>query len=355
MKKGIYFIDYRINLVEPDGIEKKILSQFKMFCQEGIDMRFELLEEPNGVSWNYKKEYSKVDFIYFRKQSVVDWRFISFFKKIKNNGNTIIFVEIPTFPYEGEFGSSLRSRLALLVDHYFRKQLKFCIDRIVVTGLNMSDTLWRIKTINIVNGIDLSVVRIRSFISHGDIINLTCVAKFSPWHGYERLLLGLASYYKNGGEKKIQILMVGPEKKRYEDIAYALDIGKYVRFLGKLTGEKLDEIYNITDIGICSLGRYKSGIDIVGDLKSRDLMAKGIPMLCGCKIDILIGREYKYAYYANNDASDIDIKSLVDYYNELRSYESVDSITTNIRNEAENLIDYGRTFQDVIKNVKTML
>lgn len=357
MMNGLYFIYSPINIEQPDGIEKKMLAQKRMFGEIGIDMNFELLENKNGTDWNYKQEYSGVDFIYFRKESIVDWHFVSFLKKIKKNGNPVIFMEIPTFPYEGEFGHSLRSRIALIVDHYYRRKLKYFLDRIVVTGFDVGNFIFGVRAVCVVNGVDLKNIAVRSYKPHGDILYLSCIAKFSPWHGYERLIKGLATYYKQPHERLVKILMVGEgvELSYYQQLARDYEVEKYINFYGKLTGKDLDDIYNLTDIGICSLGRYKSGINVIGDLKSRDLMAKGIPMLCGCQIDVLRDVNYEYALYVPNDDSEVCIKKLIVFYAKLTKKNNVDLLTSKIRKEAEVLIDYGDTYKKVLETTKELI
>ena len=349
--KGLFLLYSDINTKEPDGIERKILSQMSLFEKSGIDMEYTILERNRWTKWAYKDEYSKVDFIYFRKGTIVDRRFINFFSKIKENGSPLIFMEIPTYPYEGEYGQGIIPKVSLAIDHYYRKKLSRCIDRIVVTGDCSEDFLWGVKTINIVNGIDFSTIKKREFKPHDGIINISCIAKFSPWHGYERLIRGLADYYKQNPVKEVRLLMVGDgvEKPYYEKLVEDLDLSKYVSFLGRLTGEKLDNIYDITDIGACSFGRYKSGINVIGDLKSREFMAKGIPMICGCEIDVLQKKRNKYALFFKNDDSVIDINSITDWYIGLMSVEDENAITAQIRSFSKGLIDYSVTFCQVVR------
>jgi glycosyltransferase involved in cell wall biosynthesis len=259
-------------------------------------------------------------------------------------------MEIPTYPYEGEFGKGVKEKVSLKIDHIFRKKLVKCIDRIVVTGANVGDSLWGVKAINIVNGIDFSTVNQRDFLGHGDVINISCIAKFSPWHGYERLIIGLADYYAKKPKQEVNLLMVGDGSERsvYEKLVTDNRLDNHVKFLGRLTGEKLNEIYDITDIGACSFGRYKSGINVIGDLKSREFLAKGIPMICGCEIDVLRDKEYKYALFFPNDSSAININEVVEWHNQLAGKSEQAGITETIRSISKEWIDYGVTFKPVI-------
>ena len=351
--KGYYLVYWKINEHEPDGIEKKILFQKRMFEEKGIQMEFKILEKKNGTFWNYRDDLSDADFIYFRKSTITDWRFVGFFKHLKIQGNPLIFMEIPTYPYEGEYGNSFKSKIRLWIDGFFRKRLSGVIDRIVVTGADVGDKLWNVPTISIVNGIDFSSVTPRRYKEH-DGLALGCIAKFSPWHGYERLIKGLATYYKEGGSQDVKLLMVGdgPERTAYQQLVEQLRLSSHVKFTGKLTGEALDDVYNLIDVGICSLGRYKSGVDIIGDLKSREFMAKGIPMVCGCKIDVLQDVNYEYVKYFPNDNSELNIPEIINFYRKLTNKNSVKEISAKIQRISKRIIDYRVIYQKVINELE---
>ena len=355
--KGLFFVYEEINTVSPDGIEQKILSQVDLFRSIGIDMELRCLKSDRKTRWQYDEEYSKVDFIYFRRGTTIDYRFVRFFKRIKHGVKPVIFMEIPTYPYEGEGGKSLRSIIKHAIDHYYRRKLHPFIDRIVVTGADVGTDLWGIKPVCIVNGIDLQRIPQRNFKNHGDVINITCVAKFSPWHGYERLINGLSDYYKTKPSRIVRLLMVGEgvEKEKYIELAESLQMSDYIDFLGKKTGNDLEEIYQITDIGVCSLGRYKSNFDVIGDLKSREFMAKGIPMICGCKIDVLEGKNYSYAITFPNNGSNIDIEEVLRFYDGLRLQESELEMSKKIRSISSKWIDYKETYEKVLSEASYLV
>lgn len=354
--KGLYFLYSDINAKEPDGIERKILSQIKSFEKAGIEIQCSVLERDKNSKWLYKRSYSDVDFIYFRKSTTIDWRFISFFRKIKENGNPIIFMEIPTYPYDGEYGNSLYSRLTLTIDHFYRRRLHSCIDRIVLTGGMDINSLWGVKTISVINGIDFASVNKQIYRPHSGV-NIGCIAKFSPWHGYERIIKGLYNYYSNIHNCEVNLIMVGDgeEKNYYESLVKEYHLEEHVLFKGRLTGKKLDDVYNVIDVGACSFGRYKSKINIIGDLKSREFMAKGIPMICGCGIDVLENRKFDYALFFPNVDEPVDLFIVVEWYQSLIKNRSCEELSDIIRETAKPLIDFPVTFNKVIEEMKECL
>lgn len=356
MIKGYYLVYETLNLEHPDGVEKKIISQSELFAENEIDMEFHILKKANGTFWNNPEEVSDADFIYFRRGTVADYRFVKYLSKLKElNKNIVIFMEIPTFPYEYEYDRSLRSKIALCIDHYYRRKLHRYIDRLVIVN-NDNDEIWGIRVINLVNGIDVDNIRPRKARKPDGILRICCVAKFSPWHGYERLIRGMYEYYKSSPSIKIDVIMVGtgPEVENYKQMIQNLGLHEHIFFRGQLVGDALESVYDECDIGCCSLGRYKSGIDMTSELKSRELMAKGLPMICGCKIDVLEGVDYPYVIYFPNDASEIDISKVMEMYRKMIKVMTVEEIIGDIRRYAQKLVDVRNTFKPVIEEATNL-
>lgn len=352
MMKGLYFVYGDFNFDKPTGIDKKILAQLKCFQMRGLDIKLQILKREKGSFWNYNKSYSNVDFIYFRKSTTIDWRFCSFFKHLKqDNPNIVVFMEIPTFPYDGEGFSNIYGKIVLLIDHFFRLKINKFIDRIILVAGHTERELWGIKTICMRNGIQVSDISPRIAHEESAAINISCIARFSPWHGYERLIRGIHNYYTCGGKRNIQLHMVGDgiELENYKNLTESLNLKNHITYYGPLYDEKLNDIYNQTDIGCCSLGRYKTNINVVSDLKSREFLAKGIPLICGCIVDALDEIDFRYAIYFPNDDSDIDIKKVIDFYDTLLAVESREEITESIRKLAFKLVDVNSTFSEVLE------
>lgn len=358
IKKGLYLLYNSIDLNNPSGIEYKILKQKDLFEELGILMDIRMLEKKNNTFWNYKSDYSSYDFVYFRKGTIIDSKFVSFFRTLKKENPSIkIFMDIPTYPYEGEFDTTIKSKIALLIDRIFRNRLIGLIDRVVVTGQYNMDKIWGIEAISIVNGIDVKNISVCEKIQrlNNDII-ISCIARFSPWHGYERIIDGLSEYYNKKRERIVKLFMVGdgPEKVFYETLVVERNLQKYVTFTGQLRGEELERIYNQTDLGCCSLGRYKSNLDVIGDLKSREFLAKGIPLICGCQIDVLINKDFMYCLNFPNDNSTINIEEIVEFYNEITT-KGEESMKEEIRDFAMNNVDIRTTYRPVLKEVEKLL
>jgi len=356
MLKGYYIVYETMNLDKPDGVEKKIISQKNEFCSNGFDMSFHTLKKNRGTFWSDPIPVMDADFIYFRRGTILDIRFICFFKRIKkSNPGCVVFMEIPTYPYDNEAHRSIRRKLALMIDRMCRTHIHKYIDRLVIVNYH-KDTLWNIKAINLVNGIDVDSILPQKARTYEDVFNICCIAKFSPWHGYERLIRGLRDYYDGNPDRKVILTMVGTgvEKDKYVQLAEDLNLVDYVIFKGQLTGKELDEEYDRANIGCCSLGRYKSGLEMTSELKSRELMAKGLPMICGCKIDVLEEHEFPFAIYFPNNASNIRIGDVLKKYNEWILEYGEEGMTNRIRDYARNIVNMGVTFMPIVDKAKEL-
>lgn len=353
MLRGIYLVYSSLNMDKPGGIERKIISQIKLFEDCNISMTVWQLKKNKGTFWNYDHKISNVDFVYFRRSTVIDFHFVKFFKKLKkDNPKIIVMMEIPTFPYEGEYKANIKNKILLAIDRYHREKLKGLLDYIVIVGNYTNEKIWGINAITIVNGIDVSEIK-QSRREYSSTITISCIAKFSPWHGYERLINGMNKYYKEGGKRELRIYMVGDgiELQYYKDLVGKYKLGDKVLFTGLLIGDELEKIYDETDIGCCSLGRYKSGLNVIGDLKSREFMAKGIPMITGCDIDILQKEKYPYVIKFPNDDSYIDLNKVIYFYDKLTEEQSAEVLHNNIRSFAYKLADLRNTYKPVLDTV----
>lgn len=300
--------------------------------------------------WNKNGDLNKYDFIYFRRGTTFDLNFIKYFKQIiKANPNIKIFMEIPTYPYDGEYLGGIKSKAILFIDRFYRRKVYKIINRVVVLRTSNEKKLWNIEAINIVNGIDFDEVKPILDMKQDKFITISCIAKFSPWHGYERIIQGLSEYYKRGGKREIRILMCGEgcETEKYIALTKKLNLEGHIEFFGFLNSEQLESIYSMSDFGCCSLGRYKSNLNVIGDLKSRDYLARGIPIITGCDIDVLRNRKFQYNVSFPNDNTPLDFDKIISLYDSINKFDRK-QVMNEIRETSKKLIDMKITFKPVV-------
>jgi hypothetical protein len=302
---------------------------------------------------NIEINYKEIDFIYIRRFIPTTNSLIKILRKIKkNNPNCKVIYEIPTYPYDKEHYNNIKQYVILLIDKIFRKKLSHYVDKIIT--LSDDDQIFNIPTIKIINGINCKDIQIAStsVINTNNIINLLAVAFFSFWHGYERLIAGLYEYYKSEQKCIINIHFVGdgPELVKYKKLVDNYSLNKYVFFYGVLNGKDLDNIYNICNIAVSSLKSHRINVFKTSTLKSREYLAKGLPIISSTKIDVL-PENFKYCYYVPEDDSPIDINEIVKFYEYIYKNENIEDVRKNIREFAEKNIDINVTMEPVIKYI----
>ncbi len=204
------------------------------------------------------------------------------FVKLKKAGVKVV-MEYPTYPYDVETSKEhYRYKPIFFLNRVFRRFLKNRIERIVTfTNLPYIDG---VKTINISNAIDFRGVKLLDYKDHGDVFNMLGVAEVHFWHGYDRIVAGMAEYYKDPlNKREVHFHVVGNGAE--EDLACLKDftaksgMEKYVHFHGNKNLEELDEFFNMADFGIASLARHRTGITYIKTLKNREYAARGVPFI----------------------------------------------------------------------------
>lgn len=372
--KGCFIVFEKFEEGKLTGIQQKILSQIKAFNQEGLHCEKKYLprgDEKIGVFigallslipganmfpvWQDEEEFAKLDYIYFRRPIAVTSAMRKFFKRVKErNPNIRIVMELPTYPYDGELQTVFLFPF-LWKDRFNRKKLIGLVDAItVISAENTEREIWGIPAIPFQNGYDVGRVEIAEMPEDKNCIHLSCIAMFQPWHGYERLLLGMQQYYENGGKREIKCHMIGEglELKKYKKIAENKHLKDRVIFHGKQSGEQLDQLYNQMDIGVCSLGIYKINVSgSVSVLKSREYMAKGLPMITGCPIDVFEGKDVDFVCEFENNDSILDVNAIIAFYDRIHQKEN---LRASIRQFAMETVDMTHTMKPVIDLIKNI-
>lgn len=260
--------------------------------------------------------YKEGDIIYIRyiRYFLGNYFFRIYLKKLKGKGIKIL-LEIPTYPYDGEIKKiNIKTKL----DKKVRMKLVEYIDKIVTYSSDKE--IWGIPCINISNGIDLDKIKLIDKNSKNDNkIVFTSVSNCSFWHGIDRFLYSLLEYKKNNLENNIVFNIVGEGEetsKLKKIVENNLLLKDCVIFHGFKSGKELDEIYNETDIGVGSLGRFRSGIVELKSLKNREYCAKGIPMIYS-ENDLDLDAK-KFVFKVENSEKMFNIEDILEWYKSLK-------------------------------------
>ena len=332
MKKG-YYVHFqgRTSI----GVSKKIDMQMEEF-RKFYDMREIEVGTPDrslaerivglfpacSIRRNYSQALESIDnpaFLYVRR-AVADKAYVGFFRQVKEKfPDCKIIIEIFTYPYDKDDFGKWHAWPFFLKEIMYRRQLKRYVDRFVT--YTQDKEIFGIPTICTINGINVESIKMVQGEYHENQLTMIGVAYMQRQHGYERIIEGMREYYQGQNrEYTVQLLLVGdgPEKEKYQETVEKYHLQNFVRFYPTMSGVELDELYDLSDVALASFGWYKVGFyGKTSALKTRECLAKGIPLLSGNKVDIL-NDDFKYVRIFSNDPQKIDIAEIIDFVEKIK-------------------------------------
>lgn len=360
--KGIYIYESEINdkiSSNSVGVLKKIFSQYKFFkdeLTEDFDLKNVYIKRAknkvksffyhlfsNDVFDISKVDYNCYDYAYIRRLSIINRSAIKILKLLKkNNPKCKIVFEIPTYPYDMEH-KGLSARIALFIDKIYRKKLHKYVDRIAT--LTDDEEIFNCKTLKITNGVDCNSIPLSKKEKFDDKqINMVAVAQFAFWHGYDRLIEGMSLAKKS--EIYLHLIGDGRELQKYKQLVEKYKLENNVKFYGALSGDKLSDVIDKGDIMISSLGCHRKNLFLSSELKSREYLCRGLPMISSTKIDI-IPNNFEYCFRVPEDESPIDVEKVVEYVKSVYENKNRSEISKEIRQFAEENCSMKKAMQSV--------
>lgn len=368
MKKILIFgATIKLSLDKQNGIIKKVFAQSKVF-ETAFDVYtwgfsdHEILYVHNGeihvvAEFNNKMERRSLYFknitefaitqravaFYFRYAST-DIFLLRTLRALKKNG-ILSVIEIPTYPYVGEFKDSIKKRLIYFLDSMLRGFLRKYVSKIVIFVENPK-LIYGIDCIYTMNGIDCASISI-SRSTPSEAISLIAVASMLPHHGFDRLIEGMHQYYESGTIKTVVDFLVvgdGPELGKYQSLCDKYMLAEHISFLGQKSGAELDELFHKANIAVGSLGLHRIGLTEGSTLKNREYAVRGLPIVYSM-YDLFL-KDSQFALQLPSDDSPVDIRKIIDFWNIVQITEDLHKI---IRNKAVLKCDMSITMEPVVK------
>ena len=368
----IYAATIKLALTRQSGIMKKVFAQAKVFSkdfdvylwgftndavvyyhngEETIVKNFSNNKERRKLYFNGIIDFCKkhdVKAFYFRYAST-DFYLLKTLRELKKRG-VVNAIEIPTFPYAGEFKDTIKKRLIYALDTLLRGRLKKYVQRIVTTT-KAYESIYGIECIPTTNGIDFSSIKPTSP-KDSNSTHMIFICSMLSHHGCDRLLQGLASWKKTNSADmvKVEIVGDGPMLQSYKDLAHDLDISDYVTFHGMLSGSDLDHVFDIANVAVGSLGLHRIGLSNVSTLKSLEYVARGLPVVYATNEEVLKGKPFTLKI--PSDESPVNIEDIVSFVR--KQYEQ-SNINRNIRELTMERFDMSNTMNPVLTFFKENL
>ena len=293
------------------------------------------------------KIHNDFKFVYIRSMLPVP-PFTKLLKTIKRLGIKII-IEIPTYPPDKEYSTDKRTIRKLLLPQlrYIERRAAKYVDLYTLIG-EASSEYYNRPAINIENGLDIERLPVRIPNFDPEAYHFLALAKIARWHGYDRIIEGIKTYFSVNKSPNIVLHIVGPDGDNTKPYLINL-VSKYglenrVVFEGVLQGDSLSDLINKCDIGFASLGLYRINLDVASVLKIREYMARGLPFVYAAK-DNAIDENNAYNIRIKNDESPVDIKDMLEFAYRMRINSDV---PRNMRIYAEEKMTWVYQFKKIL-------
>lgn len=379
MLRGFYF-----SQVEKSGLgpHKKIEGQIQTFSKAGIDL--ELIESPfqeSGIVRGnfllrqivcrlpftyvysrhiYEKRFEQAD-VYYVRFLAGDRAFVRFLRELKrhNPGGRII-MELADYPTTWYMNTNIWYRMVYfpiwIKDKLAARKYHKYVDRIAM--LKDYKQVFGIPVIQFTNGIVVDEVKRRK--AHSTpTVKIIAVAAMCVFHGYDRIIEGIHNYYANGGQREIELHMVGGknapgnELAKYKALCTKYHLEDKVFFYGEKRGQELDEVYDLCNLAVSSLGMHRIGYQSANSLKIREYLSKGLPIIGGGKVDLFDKNKFDYYYECPSDDTAIDIKRIIEFYDRIyQKPEDYGQVNDIIYNYAKRYCDMSAALKPVIDYMK---
>lgn len=334
--------------IAPDGTQRRMAGE-RVIRNFGRGLRAKVLKRLSlGEVTRYVRDEG-IRLVYIRHDLNANPVLILWLRRLQRLGVRTA-LEIPTYPYDGEFSrASWKARARLFADKLFRRRMARYIDRIVT--FSDEETIFGRPTVRISNGIDFASIPVKR--ERRDTtreVHLLAVANIHYWHGFDRVIEGLRRYYSTPRERIVRLRIAGDSRDAllndYRRRIAEYGLAKYVSLIGTRSGAALDAEFAWCDMGIASLGRHRNGITRIKTLKNREYAARGIPFVYSeqdADFD-----DMPYVMKAPADDTPLDIEAL------LRFYDAVEMPPAAIRASIEGSLSWERQMARVVEAMEEL-
>lgn len=265
------------------------------------------------------------DLLYIRKRIFNPWQRRAL-KFIRRRHSARVVIELPTYPYDREWKTYPGYMWTIWphMDRLFRHTMRTSVDSyaVVFGTAEPPRALYGVPAISIGNGVEVAALPVHQTQPPADgSLNLVCVSTMSHWHGYDRLIQGLINYKKTSGMRLIKLHIVGdgPCITPWRELSEREGVANMVTFYGRTDGHALDEIFDCCQVAVCSLAAHRKGIYQDSALKTREYVARGLPLICSSRDELLslISDTGPYVLVCPLDESPIDMNAVLAFWGAL--------------------------------------
>lgn len=269
-----------------------------------------------------------------------DHKYLSLIKTLRKR-KALIIVEAHAYPYR--YWNNIKLWPIYILDVMYEKRITNLIDIVAIMG--KVEKPWGIEAIQIDNGIDLNKYPIKAN-TKDEEIRLISVTNEHTGHAYYKVINGLSDYYQKGGTKKIKINLVGEYMDSTKRLIEEDGLDQHVVFWGKMYGEKLNEVFNESDIGLGAFSHRSN--DSGSCIKTKEYFARGIPFVNGWR-EPAFDDTYPYVLRFDTKLDKIDFNKIIEFYERL---SDLDKVSREMRTFAEENYTWETQMKKVLFEVE---
>ncbi len=186
------------------------------------------------------------------------------------------------FELQTIFRNEAPATVAAHEQHWAQRVLPATAGLVAVTNEILEDETqrarWAIPGHVMPNGADPDTIPFTTPSLAADRVDLLCVASFYPWHGIDRLLLGMASE-PDVTDVHLHLVGDGPTLPTLRSIVADARLQERVHFHGSVPVKELGRWYPKAHVAIGSLAPHRVGLRELAALKHREYAFRGLPIV----------------------------------------------------------------------------
>ena len=206
--------------------------------------------------------------------------------------------------------------------------------------------LFGVQALPIDTGIDVEKYQVHRYDGNVEEIHMISVANEQPYHGYDRIIRGIAKA-KN---EKVFLHLVGKMNDGTKNLITKLGLENKVILHGYQTGETLDRIYQKCNIGVGPLAPHRIGGKEGTGIKTKEYFAIGLPYFYAGQ-ELLVPDDYPYVLKMQSNESPINIHAVVAFYNKIKNDISMQK---NMREFAKEHYSWEKVFIKALHMIEIM-
>lgn len=346
--KALRESDLQIKLVCPHHKLRPVSKMMKIWGQVYSRLPFTEAKKYEDYVPIRMPNISKIrnsDFLYIRFWWG-DYPFGRAIQKLRRqNPNAIIFLEFPDYPYLMK-APGLKYLYMRIKDINCSKKYKKYVNYMVT--MSHEKSIYGVPAVHMYNGVDVDKIAKRIPSKQNNTIVLGIVANIQRAHGIDRVIKGLGEYYKKDHNEDIYIYVIGggPELELLKKLAKEYGIENKVVFWGFKYGKELDQIFDEIDIGLDFLALFRDNIEVSSSLKSREYLARGIPVMSAAYLDVCEDFNFKHLLKIEPNDTPIDMDKVVEFYHD-QYKDGAEAVVEDIRKFAYDHVDTTKTMMFV--------